>query len=41
LEDCKIEEIAAHKIADDVEDAAHDTKRENPENNSKKGKTQL
>jgi len=38
LEDCKIEEVAAHKIADDVEDAAQDTKRgSHSENPSKEG----
>jgi len=41
LEDCKIEDVAAHKIADDVEDAAQDTKWTHPENTSKKGKTQM
>jgi len=39
LEDCKIEEVAAHKIADDVEDAAQDTKRPQSENTTKEGKT--
>jgi len=39
LEDCKIEDVAAHKIADDVEDAAQDTKRPDSENTTKEGKT--
>ncbi|CAL4106198.1 unnamed protein product [Meganyctiphanes norvegica] len=41
LEACKIEEVAAHKIADDVEDAAQDTKRSHVENSSEKGETYM